>query len=624
METSESSSGVGANVSWRQWFSQSSLAGIGVFAIILLILGLFIQRKDWLDQGSAALTFAICATGLGLALGLAGEFVLGIVMVFATGAYTAGALTEKLAWDFWPAALAGTLFAIIVGSILSIPGLRVGRFYFGMIGFFIVFLIPSIVAILQPVTDGSQGMVIYSRPELFGIPFDRHGIFILAAAALILTLLISRNVRSSPLGMNMRRMRESSVVLASSGVRVWKIRLSTYILSSVFAGLGGAIYSHISGTLVPPMFSLDLTTLMLAAVVVGGSRSLFGPSVGVIVLYILPRLVIKIDGYTDIIYGVVVVLAVLLFRGGISQTVRDIAQKIRERREKADSSARTTTDASVAVRSPEGLADLIWSLRSQTARPHSIEVSGARKHYGGIAALDMQDSDAVSVSSGEVHVLLGPNGSGKTTMLNVMMGLVRPDTGSVSIDHQSTSRMSVSSIGRAGIGRSFQSPTIPDEVTPVDLFAAKLAEMRNVSYLHWYLSDWKANRVRRETRALASEIAYQAGLGIAATEACQALTSGQRRIVDVVLALISDIQTVVLLDEPAAGLSDDERTQLAITVRALASRGLGFIVVEHDLDLAFNLADRVTVMASGRPVATGKPNDVRNSAVVRAVLIGGA
>jgi len=609
-----------STLSVRRRFFGSEYTAVLMFAIVLAILAFVLQRKDWLLQGSIALTLALCATGLGLALGLAGEFVLGILVVFAAGAYTAAALTEKADWDFWPAAGVGVLIAIVVGSVLSLPGLRIGRFYFGMMGFFLVFLIPSIVEMFAGFTNGSRGLSVSQVPSIFGLSLDYRGMFVVAAVVLVVALLLTVNIRRSPLGTHMRRMRESSVVLASSGVRVWRIRLATYVLSSIFAGLGGVVFSHMSGFILPTVFSLETTNLLLAAVIVGGSRSLLGPTLGVLVLYIVPRVIINVEGYADLIYGVIVVASVLLFRGGVTQSIRDLADAIRRRRGVRIS---TGPDEAVVVRSPERLAELIWSLRSASAVPHTLTVRGVRKRYGGIAALDMNDDDEVSVKSGEVLVLLGPNGSGKTTMLNVLSGLVRPDTGNVELDGRPIPGMPVSSIARAGIGRSFQGPALPDEVTPIELFTTAIADMRHVSYFHWFLSDWVANRARRDATAFARQLAYQAGLGPAAAEPCRGLTSGQRRIVDVLLSLLSANSTLVLLDEPAAGLSDAERTQLATTVRALADRGIGFVLVEHDLDLAFNLADRVTIMAGGRPIAHGSATEMRESAVVREVLIGG-
>ncbi|MCU1481306.1 MAG: branched-chain amino acid transporter substrate-binding protein [Subtercola sp.] len=598
---------------------RSPLLGIFILAVIILVLGITLKRIDWLTQGASALTLAVAATGLGLALGLGGEYLLGISLIFATGAYTSAIMTESFGWDYWPAALVGIIASGIVGVVMSLPGLRISHFYFGMMGFFLVYLIPSLVQIASTWTGGSAGLSVLAVPSLFGVDFTANGIFLLAGFALIIALLISMNVRSSPLGVQMRRMRESSVSLAASGVSVWRVRLATYVVCSLLAGLGGAVYGHISGFISPNEFTFNLTNLILAAVIVGGSRTLIGPVIGVIILYVLPRVVVDVSGYADFIYGAIILVSVILFRGGVVQALRDLARWIRKRVRPA--AIRLSAEEETIARSPEALADLLMTVRENIGGEHTLEARGVRKAYGGVKALDFEDDQIVTVRNGQVHLLLGPNGSGKTTLLNALTGLVRPGQGQVLKDGVDVAKMSVAKIANSGVSRSFQGPSLPDEVTPVDLFASAIDQMKKVSYFHWILSDPIASRARRASRDLALRIADAAGLGPAANEDCEALTSGQRRIVDVVFSLISR-SSIALLDEPAAGLSDIERRQLAATVRALAARGLGFIVVEHDLDLALSIADVVTVMSNGRPVATGTPEEIQNSAIVRQVLIG--
>jgi ABC-type branched-subunit amino acid transport system ATPase component len=178
-------------------------------------------------------------------------------------------------------------------------------------------------------------------------------------------------------------------------------------------------------------------------------------------------------------------------------------------------------------------------------------------------------------------------------------------------------------IARAGVSRSFQSPQFPEECSPVDLLAAALSQMRHVSYLHWMASDVTAARTRRETATIASHIAASAGLADVMEDPCASLTSGQRRILDVLLALASRAP-IVLLDEPAAGLSSGERRQLGDLIGALAGRGMGFLVVEHDLEFALRVASEVTVLATGRLLAHGDPDDVRADPRVRSALVGGS
>ena len=612
----------GVRIGWRLtpgFWRMSPVVNILLLGVILAAVGLSVERVDWLLQGAMALSLAVAATGLGLALGLGGEFVLGQSAIFATSAYTTAALGSSYHWNFWVAGAGGIVAATIVGVVLSLPGLRIGHFYFGMLGFFMVFLVPNVVQAFEKWTGGSEGLAVLALPTFFGHQMNTRGMFLLGTAVLTVALLLSRNVQVSPLGVHMRRMRDSSVALATSGIAVWRVRFATYALASLLAGAGGAVYSNIQGFLQPGEFGFEMTNLILAGVVIGGSRTLLGPALGVLVLFIVPRVVINVQGYSDIIYGALVLVSVLAFRGGIVAAFRDAARWIDRQRHRSW----VEDEVQTIARSPEALADLVWQLRDGSVGAARLVVRGVRKSFGGVRAIDLDDDDEIVVSTGQVHLLLGPNGSGKTTMLNAITGLARPDAGTVTLNGCDLVGMSVPKISRSGISRSFQGPALPDEITPTELFTATLAHAMKVTSWHWLLGDPVASKARRRAERLAGEIVDATGLGAAATETCEKLTSGQRRIVDVVHALISTRSSIVLLDEPAAGLSDPERRQLATTVRALADRGLGFIVVEHDLELALALADDVTVMATGRPVAQGLPDEIKEHAVVKEVLIGG-
>lgn len=608
------------------------LNSIAILAVVLVLLGLFVQRQNYLLDGTTALTFALAATGMGVALGLAGEFILGQLALFAVGAYVTALFTVTYHWSFWPAAVAGLVGAVVTGLMLSVVGLRTSSFYFALIGFFIVYLIPDLAQILAAWTGGTAGLAVPDIPDFFGATLDTRGMFLLATAVLIVALVIVAHLRSSPLGINMRRLRDAPVTLTVTGVPAWRVRVAAYVLSSVLAGAGGAIYSHISGYLIPADFNLTTTVMLFAAVIVGGSTTLLGPAIGVLILYLVPLIVINIQSYADLVYGVTVLVAVLVARGAIGQAALAGYRRLRARAAPRLRLSRQTASRPGQprpARAPDQdldsdtVVDILWGLRASraTRTVGPLVVRGARKGFGGVTALDMSPEMSIAVQPGEVHLLLGPNGCGKSTLLNAICGLIRLDQGEVLLDGTDITNRPAVRIARAGVSRSFQAPNLPDEVTPRDLMTAALCQLQSVSYLHWLSGDWVARRALRDTRRVAEEVASATGLLEALDAPCAALTSGQRRILDVLLALMSR-SAIVLLDEPAAGLSELERTQLGRLIRALAARGLGFIVVEHDLNLAFSIADRVTVLAAGRTVAHGTPEEIRIDPSAHEVLTG--
>jgi branched-chain amino acid transport system permease protein len=615
-----------------------ALSGPAILAVVLLLLGLLISSQSYLIQGATSLTFALAATGLGLALGLGGEHLLGQLSIFAAGAYVTAVLTANHGWNFWPAAIVGTAVAALFGLLLSLIGLRVSQFYFALIGFFVVYLIPNIVQEFASQTGGTVGIGVPDQPSIFGIQLTARGMYFLAAIAIIASLVLVKNLRQSPLGIHMRRLREGPIQLAMSGIPPWRVRIAMYVTSSVLAGLGGAIYSHISGYILPDDFDLTTTIMLFAAVMVGGATTLLGPTIGVVLLYVIPNVVVYINGYSDLVYGGIVLVSILLFRGGVEQASRDLMRSLlghlRARASKSTTALIGPQRFRAAGRAgrldqPVGdvdipaLVDILWSLRANSlATGHTeVVVTGARKHYGGVQAIDMGPDDVFAVRQGQVHVLLGPNGSGKTTLLNAICGITRLDSGTVRIGDDKITGTPVYRVARAGLSRSFQSPNFPEEVSPVDILAASLAHMRSVSYFHWLTGDPPARRANAECRRQALDIAWAAGLGEAAQESCGGLTSGRRRMLDVLVALVSQSR-IALLDEPAAGLSGPERQALRRIIRSLAERGVGFLVVEHDLSFSLGVADYVTVLSAGKQLAHGQPEEVRDNRDVRAVLVG--
>jgi branched-chain amino acid transport system permease protein len=609
--------------------------GEAILAVLLLLAILTTSREDYLLAGATACLYAIAATGLGVALGLAGEFMIAQVFIFAVAAYATGSLTANHSWSFWTAVPAGAGLATVVGIAYSLVGLRVSQFYFAMIGFFVVAIIPDLCQIFSAQTGGSVGLPVPDVPNFFGATVGAKGIFILAAILLLVTVIVVKNLRRSPLGVEMRRLRDDPVGLTMSGIPVWRTRLTTYLICSILAGVSGAVYSHVDGYLQPTTFSISLAILFFAAVLIGGRTTLWGPIIGVSLLYLIPNTVLDIPQDSDLIYGGMVFIAIIGIQGGlfarliaaVRTHVPGVAVVKLGSRSGASSFRAAASSAGPSPFQDGAEAQLADSLDRLRKRPtmdpgDGINATGLRKEFGAVKALDLGDKDSVRVEPGRVHLLIGANGSGKTTLLNTLCGLIQLDAGTVRLGSHDFTNRGARRIATAGIGRSFQSPKLSPELTPVDLLSARISRNEHpISFLHWFLGDWVARRRRSLSDAGAAEIAAAAGLGAAAFAPCVGLTSGQRRIVDVLLALTC-ASDVVLLDEPAAGLSGIERARLVDTIVALCARGMGFLVVEHDLDLALGLANTVTVLSHGQILAQGPPAEIQSNKEVRRVLMG--
>ena len=238
-----------------------------------------------------------------------------------------------------------------------------------------------------------------------------------------------------------------------------------------------------------------------------------------------------------------------------------------------------------------------------------LAAEGLCRRYGSLVAVDALD---LRLDGGERHAVIGPNGAGKTTLLDLLAGACRPDRGRITFAGRDITGLGASRRARLGIGRTHQRPAVWPSLTTLD----------NVMLAGWYAH----RRARR--RAVAVDLLERVGLGsgglgsggLAAAPAAS-LSHGQRRQLEIAMAL-AGAPRLILFDEPAAGLSPAERRELVALLRSLPAH-MSFVLIEHDLDIALRVVERVTVMHNGRVLRTGTPAEIENDAQVQAIYMGG-
>lgn len=240
------------------------------------------------------------------------------------------------------------------------------------------------------------------------------------------------------------------------------------------------------------------------------------------------------------------------------------------------------------------------------------------KRFGGLVALDDVSLD---LRPGEVHGLIGPNGSGKTTMLNLMSGYYRPDGGDILLDGEALSGHSVQKRPNLGIARTFQKPRLLPTLTVLD--NAMLGAWRDVrsNFLTTALSLPKALREEREIRRRAEELVHGVGLGHAMNRRANLLEHAEQRFLEIARALALRPR-FLLLDEPAGGLTGAEIEHLGRIITTIRDIGVGVLLVEHHTDFVFRICSRVTTLDRGRLIKHGTPDEVRTDAEVVRVYLG--
>ncbi|MFC5950384.1 ATP-binding cassette domain-containing protein [Pseudonocardia lutea] len=579
---------------------RASLASGAVLAVVLIVaIPLLVPNNYRLYAFVNGAVQLIAVLGLNVLVGHAGLISLGTAAFAMVGAYTV-ALTHAH-WD-WPFA-AGSALAVVVcavvGLVTGMPALKLGPFAVAAISLAYLSVATSLLLLWSGLTGGGDGLPVRASD------LDLNLLWTLLAGLAAVLYVLARNVIRSPLGRAMRVARLSRPLAESLGVAPARVRLTAFVLASALAGLSGSFYPMINGRTTPEPFSIALSVLVLLMVILGGEGRISGPLLGVVAMVLIPiglSTVFAEGGQASTLtYGVILLLTVLLVPRGLAGLIRGLLERL----------ARPVTRQA----SPEPAATLELEVRSE---PVGLRVSGLAKSIGGVRALVDASLDA---APGTVHGLIGPNGSGKTTFLNCVSGALRPDTGTVELGGTPLTGAAFRRV-RAGLSRTFQAPQLMVDETALENVVHGADVHRRASHLAYVFRLPSARAEARARRVEARAWLDTVGVGHLADERAGGLPAGAQRLVEIARVLATEPR-IVLLDEPAAGLSGPETDELAAVVRRVRAAGVTVVIVEHDVDLIMALCDRVTVLDRGSVIAEGTPAEVRRDPAVVAAYLGG-
>jgi branched-chain amino acid transport system permease protein len=395
--------------------------------------------------------------------------------------------------------------------------------------------------------------------------------------------------------------RDAEVAGEAVGVDKQRAFLWVFAFSGFLAGVAGALFSTLQSYITPDAFSLDLSILFFMMILIGGRGSVAGPLLATLILTLLPELSAPLVTWAPFLYAALLLAIVLLVPGGIAAMIN------------AESRNPMPSDRAIEPRPSLLPAFLDFSTDTQT-----ISLRDVRLRFGEVRALDGLSLD---IRAGAVHGLIGPNGSGKTTSLNVISGFVAPQHGTVVAAGRDIMRQPATARASLGIARTFQTPKVVGEASVLTnvmiggVTKAKAGFALSLLRLPKHLAD---ERTLRDKAMMALEI-----VGLRGLENIQAdrLQHSELRFLEIARALMLSPQ-LLLLDEPAAGLSSAEIEQLAELIRALGAAGIGVLLVEHHSDLVFDVCENVTVLNLGKVLAQGSPSVVRNNKEVVDAYLG--
>jgi branched-chain amino acid transport system permease protein len=560
---------------------------------------------------NVTILFALLAVGLGLAMGIAGQINLAQVAFFGVGAYTTAILATRAGFGFWAAAALALVTAAAVGVLVGLPALRMQSHYLGIVTLGLALAFTNWVTNAQ-LAGGAEGISAIPVPRLPGLDLSDEYLFyyvelVVFAAALAFGLFVVH----TPLGRRMRAMRDDALAAGAVGVEVPLLRLTAFLLSSVYGGLAGVLYAGLIQFVAPETFSVANMFLLLAMVIIGGRQSLVGCVVGAVALSLIRELLLDYPTYAQVAYGSVVVLTVVFAPTGLAGLPRRVLAWLRRRGWWRSGPAGPA--AALGPFQPYQPA----SAAPSPDRPPVLRVDGVSMRFRGLTALR---EVSLSVAAGEIRGIVGPNGSGKTTLFNVVSGLYRPSAGRVALAGRDVAGARPYRLAQAGLARTFQNLRLFGALSIRDnvLVALDRSRLRGSwRYALWPVGVWRHDR---ELAAQADEILARYGLADYAGALPGALPYGIQRRVEIARAMARRPR-LLLLDEPAAGLNGDEVRQLGEIVRSIRASGVTVVLIEHNMGLVMSLCERVTVLAGGAVIAEGTPAEVaRAPAVIEAYL----
>ena len=563
--------------------------------------------------------FAVVGLSVGVVTGLGGQLSLGQFALAGVGAVMSAVVTRGTG-NYFLGFVAAGVGAAAVSFVIGLPALRIRGLMLAVST--LGFALAAQSWLFQQTWMFGEGLD-PGRPIIGDAVFDTgKKYYLFALLPLAAALLLARNIWVSGIGRRLRAIRDNEAGARAFTVPATVVKLQGFVLAGFLAGIGGALYGHALSRLSPTAFPIGASIDTAALTVLGGIGVLAGPLIGAFYIIGVPEFVpLDNAGLAATALGWLVLI--LYFPGGIAKMLQPARDKVVDflaRRSGVDPVTARVDDADV----PEGV-DTPASLVIERAIPTAVvqgdapllEVVGVSRRFGGVTAVD---DVSFSVQPGEVVGLIGPNGAGKTTLFELVGGFTRTDSGEVRFAGEDISRLTPEARGRRGLIRSFQDAALFPTMTVIETLMLALERSAPTKVLPALLGQSAPDR-RKEARA--RELVGVMGLHGFRNKQIRELSTGTRRITELA-CLVALEPTLLLLDEPASGIAQRETEALAgVLLRIKEALDATLVVIEHDIPMIMRLSDRVLAMESGRLIADGTPETVRNDPLVVESYLGG-
>jgi branched-chain amino acid transport system permease protein len=565
------------------------------------------------------LIWGLFGIGFDILFGFTGLLSFGQSAFFGTGGMVAAYLLTMLNFPHVLTAIViGTVATAIVGFFIGLIALRRTGIYFAMITvaiaevFFFVEFNP-----LSAYTGGENGLPGVPTPSyhlgFMTINFNSDWkMYIFLAFWYFIGLVIAMRIVRSPVGAILSAIRDNPIRAAAVGHNIHSYKLTAFVIAAAYAGFAGGLLGIMQGFMPPDAFMFDTSGQLVMQTAIGGAGTLFGPLVGAAVwLYLSDffQTTLHLGATWKLVLGVVFVLLVCFLRRGIIGAIADLAALGRRRRELPE----PDPDAVASVpqeRTPSLVPDLAAEAKGEVI----LEARGVSKRYGGVIA----NSDInFSVRRGELLGIIGPNGAGKSTFFKMLTCEVPPTSGQIVFEGQDITGLRVTDVAQLGLTKSYQVNQLFTTLTVRENVTIAALSQRGAFRLDLFRSLHSVGGLdKRVEEALAL-----VHLTERADHPVSGLAYGEKRRLEIGLALATSPK-LLLLDEPLAGMSPRERIETVRLLKSIA-RGRTMIVIDHDMDAIFELAEKITVLREGSVLTEGTPEQIKANPQVQEAYLGG-